>query len=160
MAQDRSEEAWKVTKRLHANKSDPGDTYAHAEYTQMRMQINFERQHNAVTSFGQAKLAFSQKSFLKRLGLGFLVQFGNQCTGALIINNYITQLFFRPRDHWLASTPTAWNLRPGHCPGKFVQRLVYRQIRTPKICADRLHWYNRMLERRGRDVSGPWYPTI
>jgi hypothetical protein len=47
----------------------------------MRMQINFEGQHNAITPFGQARLAFSQKSFLKRLGLGFLVQFGNQCTG-------------------------------------------------------------------------------
>lgn len=59
----------------------------------MRMQINFEREHNAVTAFGQAKLAYSQKSFLNRLGLGFLVQFGNQCTGALVIANYITQLF-------------------------------------------------------------------
>jgi MFS family permease len=59
----------------------------------MRMQINFEREHNAVTAFGQARLAFSQRSFLKRLGLGFLVQFGNQCTGALVINNYNAVLF-------------------------------------------------------------------
>lgn len=82
-----------MTKRLHASKNDPDDSYAHAEYTQMRSQIEFERQHNVVGWLGQAKLAFSQKSFLKRLGLGFLVQFGNQCTGALVINNYNAQLF-------------------------------------------------------------------
>ena len=56
-------------------------------------QITFERQHNAVTTLQKGRLAFSQKSFLKRLGLGFLVQFGNQCTGALVINNYNAQLF-------------------------------------------------------------------
>lgn len=57
------------------------------------VQINFERQHKAVTAFQKARLALSQKSFLKRLGLGFLVQFGNQTTGALVINNYNAQLF-------------------------------------------------------------------
>ena len=87
------EQAWSTTKRLHANKNDPEDSYARAEYAQMISQINFERKHNAVGTFQQARLAFSQKSFLKRLGLGFLVQFGNQCTGALVINNYNAQLF-------------------------------------------------------------------
>ena len=93
LSQDRDDEAWATTRRLHANKSDPTDSYARAEYRQMKMQIAFEREHNAVGTFAQARLAFSQKSFLKRLGLGFLVQFGNQCTGALVINNYNTQLF-------------------------------------------------------------------
>ena len=59
----------------------------------MQAQIDFERKRNAVGTLAQAKLAFSQRSFLKRLGLGFLVQFGNQCTGALVINNYNTILF-------------------------------------------------------------------
>lgn len=59
----------------------------------MMAQIQFEKQHNAVGMLKQARLAFSQRSFQKRLGLGFLVQFGNQCTGALIINNYNAQLF-------------------------------------------------------------------
>lgn len=93
LSQGRSEEAWKVTRRLHASKSDPEDSYAHAEYRQMHAQIEFERQHNAVGSLAQARLAFSQRSLLKRLGLGFLVQFGNQCTGALVINNYNAQIF-------------------------------------------------------------------
>ncbi|KAK3712004.1 hypothetical protein LTR37_009316 [Vermiconidia calcicola] len=93
LSQGRSEQAWKVTQKLHANKKDPEDHFAHAEYNQMQAQIDFERQHNAVGTLAQAKLAFSQKSFLKRLGLGFLVQFGNQCTGALVINNYNTILF-------------------------------------------------------------------
>ncbi|KAK3708302.1 hypothetical protein LTR37_011567 [Vermiconidia calcicola] len=93
LSQGRSEQAWKVTQKLHANKKDPEDHFAHADYNQMQAQIDFERQHNAVGTLAQAKLAFSQKSFLKRLGLGFLVQFGNQCTGALVINNYNTILF-------------------------------------------------------------------
>lgn len=73
-----------MTRRLHASKSDPEDSYAHAEYRQMQAQIEFERAHNAVGTLAQARLAFKQKSFQKRLGLGFLVQFGNQCTGALV----------------------------------------------------------------------------
>ena len=93
LSQGRSEEAWKVTQKLHANTSDPEDNFARAEYNQLQAQITFEREHNAVGTLAQAKLAFSQKSFLKRLGLGFLVQFGNQCTGALVINNYVTVIF-------------------------------------------------------------------
>ena len=93
LSKGRSEEAWKVTRKLHASKKDPEDSFAHAEYSQMQAQIVFERQHNAIGTLAQAKLAFSQRSFLKRLGLGFLVQFGNQCTGALVINNYNTILF-------------------------------------------------------------------
>lgn len=68
------------------------------------MQINFEREHNAVTTFGQAKLAFSQKSFLKRLGLGFLVQFGNQCTGALVINNVSPRFGVISGDYFVCSS--------------------------------------------------------
>ena len=43
----------------------------------MMAQITFERQHNAVTTLQKGRLAFAQRSFLKRLGLGFLVQFGS-----------------------------------------------------------------------------------
>lgn len=94
IGKDRHDEAWNVTRRLHANqKKDPTHSYAHAEYNQMMAQIQFEKQHDAVGMLKQAKLAFSQRSFQKRLGLGFLVQFGNQCTGALVINNYNAQLF-------------------------------------------------------------------
>jgi hypothetical protein len=81
IGKDRFEEAWSITQKLHRNTKDPEDAYAHAEYAQMMAQITFERQHNAVGPLAQARLSFSQKSFLKRLGLGFLVQFGNQCTG-------------------------------------------------------------------------------
>lgn len=87
IGKDRTDEAWEVTRKLHRNSNDPEDTYAHAEYAQMMAQIRFERHHNAVGTLAQARLAFSQRSFRKRLGLGFLVQFGNQCTGALVIKS-------------------------------------------------------------------------
>lgn len=77
LSQGRLDEAWIVTERLYSSKNDPADSYEQAEYRQMSAQIRLERNHNAVGMFGQAKLAFNQKSFLKRLGLGFLVQFGN-----------------------------------------------------------------------------------
>lgn len=32
LSQGREEEAWNTTKRLHANKKDPEDTYAQAEF--------------------------------------------------------------------------------------------------------------------------------
>lgn len=93
IGKDQIDLAWEITRKLHRNKKDPEDTYAHAEYAQMMAQITFEKHHNAVGTVAQARLAFSQKSFIKRLALGFLVQFGNQCTGALVINNYVAQLF-------------------------------------------------------------------
>ena len=72
----------------------PEDSYARAEYAQMISQINFERKHNAV-GHTSASTTRVQPEVVpeKRLGLGFLVQFGNQCTGALVINNYNAQLF-------------------------------------------------------------------
>jgi MFS family permease len=93
LAQGREEEAWLTTKRLHANKKDPEDTYAMAEFRQMKEQINFEREHDSVGFLAQARLAFSRRSFRKRLALGFLVQAGNQFTGALVVNNYQTTFY-------------------------------------------------------------------
>lgn len=93
LSQGRDDEAWETTKRLHRSKSDPGDTYANAEFRQMREQIQFERRQDATTTLGQAKLAWSKPSFRKRLYLGFLVQAGNQFTGALVVNNYQTTFY-------------------------------------------------------------------
>lgn len=89
----REEEAWETLRRLHASKNDPEDSYAHGEFRQMKEQIRFEQERNAVGTFAQAKLAFSRKSYRKRLGLGFLVQAGNQFTGALVVNNYQTTFY-------------------------------------------------------------------
>lgn len=82
-----------MTKRLHANRKDPKDTYAKAEFRQMKEQISFEREHDAVGFIARARLAFSRPSFRKRLALGFLVQAGNQFTGALVVNNYQTTFY-------------------------------------------------------------------
>lgn len=88
LSQGREEDAWKTTRRLHANKKDPEDSYAQAEFLQMKEQIAFEREHDAVGFLAQARLAFSRRSFRKRLALGFLVQAGNQFTGAYVFQSY------------------------------------------------------------------------
>jgi MFS family permease len=93
LSQGREEEAWNTTRRLHANKNDPEDTYATAEFRQMKEQILFEREHDGVGFLAQARLAFSRRSFRKRLALGFLLQSGNQFTGALVVNNYQTTFY-------------------------------------------------------------------
>lgn len=93
LSQQRDDEAWEVTRRLHATKDDPDDSYAHAEFRQMKMQIDRERERDAISPLGQARLTFSRKSLLRRLALGFMVQFGNQATGALCISNYFINFF-------------------------------------------------------------------
>lgn len=93
LSQGREEEAWNTTRKLHANIKDPDDTYAQAEFRQMKEQILFEREHDAVGFLAQARLSFSRPSFRKRLALGFLVQAGNQFTGALVVNNYQTTFY-------------------------------------------------------------------
>lgn len=70
LSKDKADQAWQVTRRLHANRSDPDDSYACAEYHQMQAQIDFEKQMNAVGTLAQARLAFSQASFRKRLAIG------------------------------------------------------------------------------------------
>lgn len=69
---DKTDKAWEVTRKLHRNlKKDPTDSYAHAEYSQMMTQIQFEKRHDAVGMLKQGRLAFSQPSFRKRLLIGF-----------------------------------------------------------------------------------------
>jgi len=67
----REEESWDTTRRLHANKKDPEDTYARHEFRQMKEQILFESEHDAFGFIAQSRLAFSRPSFRKRLALYF-----------------------------------------------------------------------------------------
>ncbi|KAK4505727.1 hypothetical protein PRZ48_003692 [Zasmidium cellare] len=133
LSKGKADQAWRVTQRLHANSSDPDDSYARAEYHQMQVQIDFERSMNAVGTLAQAKLAFSQGSFRKRLAIGFGVQFFNQTTGALVINNYLTQILSRLGV--TGGTPLLligiYNLCtvPGNlCNGLFVDRVGRRKF--------------------------------
>lgn len=70
------DEAWKVTKALHHDPNNP--SFAEEEFEEMKAQIALEQKVGAVTPWGKAKLAFSKASYRKRLGLGFLLQAGNQ----------------------------------------------------------------------------------
>jgi hypothetical protein len=72
----RDEEAWQVVKRLHDDPSDP--EFAITEFTEMKAQIELERRTGSITPWGKARMAFSRASYRKRLGLGFLLQMGNQ----------------------------------------------------------------------------------
>lgn len=80
------EEAWEVTKKLHHDPSNP--TFAEEEFEEMKAQIALEQRTGSVTPWGKARLAFSKASYRKRLGLGFLLQAGNQSVGNIVINNY------------------------------------------------------------------------
>jgi len=75
----RDDEAWQVIKRLHDDPNDPD--FAVEEFAEMKAQIELERETGSISPWGKARMAFSRPSFRKRLGLGFLLQMGNQSVG-------------------------------------------------------------------------------
>jgi hypothetical protein len=81
----RDNEAWEVVKRLHDDPSDPD--FAITEFAEMKAQIELERKTGSFSPWGKARMAFSRASYRKRLGLGFLLQMGNQSVG-LYYSNY------------------------------------------------------------------------
>lgn len=91
LSKGRNEEAWQVTQALFSDPNDPD--FAAREFDEMKSQIALEQKNGAVTPWGKARLAFSRASYRKRLGLGFLLQAGNQSVGNIVINNYQVTLY-------------------------------------------------------------------
>ena len=72
----RDDEAWQVVKRLHDDPNDPD--FAIRQFSEMKAHIELERKIGCVSPWDKARMAFSRASYRKRLGLGFLLQMGNQ----------------------------------------------------------------------------------
>ncbi|KAK5360459.1 hypothetical protein LTR11_010287 [Exophiala xenobiotica] len=80
--------ALEVLKRLHHDPSDPDDSFALAEFTQIDRQLEEERHlETGWSSFWKVP------ANRKRAAMGFWIMFGLQCTGTQVINNYGTLLY-------------------------------------------------------------------
>ncbi|KAK5045419.1 hypothetical protein LTR84_009283 [Exophiala bonariae] len=85
----RGQEALAVLRQIHHDAKDPEGHFAEREYHVMREQ--FQLEHNTDTSAFWELL--SKRHNLKKVALGFLVMFGAQSTGTLVINNYGVTLY-------------------------------------------------------------------
>ncbi|KAJ9610506.1 hypothetical protein H2200_005283 [Cladophialophora chaetospira] len=84
----RLEEAWTVTQKLHHDPADPHDESAHAEFTQIVRQVEFDKEMNV--TFYQM---FKKPSWRKRSLSAMFLTFAAQCTGIYGITNYLPVIF-------------------------------------------------------------------
>jgi MFS family permease len=83
IAQGRADDAWAVLARLHHDPRDAAQAAAHAEFRQMKAQIEFEAQSPS----GYVAL-FRTRAYRRRVFLSCFVQFAANATGGLVINYY------------------------------------------------------------------------
>lgn len=76
----RAEEAEKVLMKLHADKSDPDNLFAHSEMIVMKHQIDYEMQHRLTI-----RDAFRQPSMRRRFLVGWLAMSGTQAGGLIVV---------------------------------------------------------------------------
>jgi MFS family permease len=80
----RSEEAWKITSKLHYDPTDENQDYVREEFYQMREQLKLDR------SLDSSWLhLFRKPSYRKRVAMGCLSQFLGQSTAVLVAAAYV-----------------------------------------------------------------------
>jgi hypothetical protein len=85
MQHDRQAEALAVLHKIHHDKADPEGHFAMIEYGSMRSQLAVD----GLSSGSPMKELLTKKHNLKRVAIGFLVMFGAQSTGTLVINSKV-----------------------------------------------------------------------
>ncbi|KAF2102097.1 general substrate transporter [Rhizodiscina lignyota] len=80
---ERKEEAWTVLRRLHHDASDPEELSAHAEFQQIVLQVDYDKQQN--TGYIQM---FRKPTWRGRSLLVIFLLFATQATGILGIGNF------------------------------------------------------------------------
>ncbi|UNI21324.1 hypothetical protein JDV02_007323 [Purpureocillium takamizusanense] len=93
LAQNRLDEAWAVTLKLHTNGNDTNvadHDFAKKEFYQMKEQT----QADLVSTSGETIWTlFTKPSYRKRMICAFLVMFGSESTGILVVYNYSVLLY-------------------------------------------------------------------
>jgi hypothetical protein len=87
---DRKDEAWEVIRRLHSDASDPNETAAQAEFQQIVLQVEHDKQQ-AVTYWKM----FQKPSWRRRSLVAIFLLYATQCTGILGIGNFQILLYNR-----------------------------------------------------------------
>jgi MFS family permease len=80
---DRKDEAWEVLRKLHYDPTDPAEEAAHAEFQQIVLQVEFDKQQ-PVSYWNMFKIP----TWRRRSLISVFLMFATQCTGALGIGNF------------------------------------------------------------------------
>jgi hypothetical protein len=79
------EEAWRVIQALRRSPDDPDDLAAREELYQTKEQIALDAAKLKATGYSPLMACFKQKSYRKRMIIGFLTQWGAEFAGPLVI---------------------------------------------------------------------------
>ncbi|KAK4950817.1 hypothetical protein LTR10_010810 [Elasticomyces elasticus] len=93
ISKDKLEEAMTVLTRLRQSPDDPDNLVAREEFYQISEQLKLDQQKLKSTGYGVWTAVWKKKSYRKRMFMGFMIQFGAEVSGPLIINNYAVILY-------------------------------------------------------------------
>ncbi|KAK3653349.1 hypothetical protein LTR56_004553 [Elasticomyces elasticus] len=93
ISKDKLEEAMTVLTRLRQSPDDPDNLVAREEFYQISEQLKLDQQKLKSTGYGVWSAVWKKKSYRKRMFMGFMIQFGAEVSGPLIINNYAVILY-------------------------------------------------------------------
>jgi MFS family permease len=90
VSKGQDEKALAILCKLHHDRADPEDQFAHRELRFIKSQLEIDFQ--MITELGQWQL-FTIPTYRRRSILGFVLMMGGQNIGVLVINNYNTLLY-------------------------------------------------------------------
>ena len=90
VSKEHDDEALEILCRLHHNKDDPQDTFAHQELLLIRNQIADDNKQRIEGGRWQI---LTEKTYRTRLVVALMTTVGSQNTGILVINNFNALLY-------------------------------------------------------------------
>lgn len=82
-----------VLHRLRQSPDDPDDLVAREEFYQIYEQLKLDDAKLKATGYSKWAAVWKKPSYRKRMIMGFLIQWGAEFSGPLIINNYAVILY-------------------------------------------------------------------
>jgi MFS family permease len=97
LSKGHEDEAWTVLKTLRTSQDDPDDIIAKEEFYQTQEQLKLDSQKLAALNMSVWVAVWKQKSYRKRMIIGFLTQWGAEFAGPLVIVSH--SLVFKGLDY-------------------------------------------------------------
>lgn len=93
ISKGRLQEAMVILQKLRRSSEDPNAMAAKEEFYQISEQLRLDEQKLKDTGMSAWKAVWMKKSYRWRMAMGFLIQWGAEFAGPLIINNYAVILY-------------------------------------------------------------------
>lgn len=93
LSKGRVDEAWNVLFKLREAPEDPENVRAKEELYQIREQLRLDQEKLAASGYSVWTAVWRKPSYRKRMLIGFLMQWGTEFAGVLVINNYSVLLY-------------------------------------------------------------------